>query len=158
VLGVLPGASFTEIRAAYLSLARRFHPDMAGGSAERMRELNQAWSVLGDDRQRRAYDLRIGAARIGDDGPDSPVDAEETAEADLADLLDDRPLRLPSTRHGVIVVTPVALFFGSIAIGIFGMLMMSPVLLGAAVGSFALAALLMVALPLLEMTRSRSIR
>ena len=146
----MPTATTAEIRAAYVALARRFHPDIDGGSADRMRELNDAWAVLSDSRKRRAYDLSIGAATIGDD----PL-LDEDADLVDVDLLDDRPLRPRSRRHGLIVVTPVALFLASIGIGIFGMMMVSPVLLGAAVAAFALAALLMVVVPLLEMTRSR---
>jgi hypothetical protein len=147
LLGVMPRASVSEIRAAYLSLARRFHPDLEGGSTERMRQLNDAWSVLGDERRRRAYDLAIGAVRIGDD----PVVETD----DLADLWDDRPVRPPVTRHGSLVVAPVALFGASVAVGIFGMMMVSSFLLGAAVALFLLACLLMVAMPLVEMARSR---
>src|SRR3954469_21077375 len=45
VLGVPPTATPEEIRRAYLALARRHHPD-AGGSADEMRRLNEAWSAL----------------------------------------------------------------------------------------------------------------
>jgi molecular chaperone DnaJ len=43
------------IRAAYVRLAKQHHPD-AGGTAERMVALNEAWAVLGDAQQRAAYD------------------------------------------------------------------------------------------------------
>ena len=43
------------IRAAYVSLAKEHHPD-AGGAAERMVALNEAWAVLGDVKRRAAYD------------------------------------------------------------------------------------------------------
>jgi len=45
VLGVRPDATPDEIRRAYLTLARRHHPD-AGGDPEEMRRLNEAWSAL----------------------------------------------------------------------------------------------------------------
>ena len=45
VLGVPPTATPAEIRHAYLTLARRHHPD-AGGDAEQMRRLNEAWAAL----------------------------------------------------------------------------------------------------------------
>jgi hypothetical protein len=45
VLGIDPGASPAEVRRAYLALARRHHPD-AGGDAEDMRAVNDAWAQL----------------------------------------------------------------------------------------------------------------
>lgn len=42
VLGVVRGCPFTEIKDAYLDLAKKHHPD-AGGSTERMQELNSAF-------------------------------------------------------------------------------------------------------------------
>ncbi len=45
VLGVAPTATPAEIRHAYLMLARQHHPD-AGGDAEQMRRLNEAWAAL----------------------------------------------------------------------------------------------------------------
>jgi hypothetical protein len=45
VLGVSPTASPAEIRRAYLTLARRHHPD-AGGDVDQMRRLNEAWAAL----------------------------------------------------------------------------------------------------------------
>jgi curved DNA-binding protein CbpA len=63
VLQVRRGAEPEVIRAAYRALARKHHPDF-GGSPERMARINEAWSVLGDQAQRAAYDARdqVGAA------------------------------------------------------------------------------------------------
>jgi curved DNA-binding protein CbpA len=60
ILQVDPRADPEVIRAAFRSLARKYHPDVAGGSAERMVALNQAWSVLSDGRARAAYDRGRG--------------------------------------------------------------------------------------------------
>jgi hypothetical protein len=59
VMGVDADASPEEIRAAYRSLAQRFHPDhnpdnMA--AARRMQEINEAFAVLNAPERRRAYD------------------------------------------------------------------------------------------------------
>jgi hypothetical protein len=67
VLGVSLGASATEIRRAYLRLARAHHPDFHANSdtatrsdAERaMQRINEAWLVLGDVRMRADYDLSL---------------------------------------------------------------------------------------------------
>ena len=53
-LGVTPGASNEEIRLAFIAAARTAHPD-AGGSDDRMAELNRAYTTLKNDR--KAYNL-----------------------------------------------------------------------------------------------------
>jgi len=55
VLQVAPDAEPEVIRAAYRALAQKHHPD-AGGTQERMAELNRAWAVLGEPQARRHYD------------------------------------------------------------------------------------------------------
>jgi DnaJ-class molecular chaperone len=56
-LGVPPGASETEIKAAYRRLALRFHPDSGQpGDVERFREIQQAYETLSDPEKRRHYD------------------------------------------------------------------------------------------------------
>jgi len=45
VLGVKPGASPAEIKAAYRALVKRHHPDV-GGDDDRILALNAAWEVL----------------------------------------------------------------------------------------------------------------
>jgi curved DNA-binding protein CbpA len=56
VLQVDPDAHPEVIRAAYRVLARVHHPDVLGGSEEKMVALNRAWGILGDQRMRAAYD------------------------------------------------------------------------------------------------------
>ena len=49
VLGVSPSASEEEIKKAYKQLARKYHPDLNGGSKEaeeRMKEVNEAYSRI----------------------------------------------------------------------------------------------------------------
>ena len=63
ILGVPRNASQEEIRAAYRTLARRYHPDGLNGSAESERAdaeeaikaINAAFHTLGDPRRRTAY-------------------------------------------------------------------------------------------------------
>ena len=57
VLQVRPDAEYEVIAAAHRSLARRTHPDVAGGTIEGMRRINDAWRVLGNATARAAYDL-----------------------------------------------------------------------------------------------------
>lgn len=49
VLGVSPGATDDEIKAAYRKLAKKYHPDLNGGSATaeaKMKEVNEAYTLL----------------------------------------------------------------------------------------------------------------
>lgn len=57
ILGAEETAPREEIERRYKRLARRHHPDR-GGDEERMKSLNEAWGVLGDEAARAAYDLR----------------------------------------------------------------------------------------------------
>jgi len=59
VLGVEKTASQDEIKKAYRNLAFKYHPDRNQGSKEaedKLKEINAAYSVLGDPQQRSAYD------------------------------------------------------------------------------------------------------
>jgi len=62
ILGVLPSVEDFVIRAAYRALAQRYHPDKlpdCRATAEaRMREINEAYAVLSDERLRAKYDAR----------------------------------------------------------------------------------------------------
>ncbi len=59
-LGVSRTSEDVVIRAAYLALMRRYHPDTNPSStaAERVREITTAYEVLSDKDKRAAYDRR----------------------------------------------------------------------------------------------------
>lgn len=59
-LGVKPGATAEDIRAAYRRLARQHHPDLNGSTSDdaRIKAINEAYGVLGNAHQRKAYDRR----------------------------------------------------------------------------------------------------
>ena len=60
ILGVPGNASETAIRSAYRRLVRRYHPDISGSSsAERFREVQEAYETLGQSSRRHAYDLSL---------------------------------------------------------------------------------------------------
>ncbi|MGW8324687.1 MAG: J domain-containing protein, partial [Desulfobacterales bacterium] len=48
ILGVSPGATADEIKSAYRRLAKEFHPDHYAGGNETFREIQEAYSVLGN--------------------------------------------------------------------------------------------------------------
>ena len=66
ILQVHPRAEPEVIEAAYRRLSRKYHPDVGGqaDAGQRMRELNEAFEVLGDPARRSAYDrTRLFGAR-----------------------------------------------------------------------------------------------
>ena len=154
VLGVAPDARPDEVRRAYLDLARRHHPDRAGGDAARMRAVTEAWATLGDPGRRRTYDLTLGAAPAPSASwvTSAPGGARDD-ETDL-DLLDDRPFG-SAAPSGWFAVVPVALFAASVLVGVVGLLVALPALLGLAGLLFALSCLAFVAAPLLSLYASR---
>ena len=59
VLGVQKNASADEIKKAYRSLARKYHPDLHPDDkdcAEKFREVNEAYEVLSDPSKKERYD------------------------------------------------------------------------------------------------------
>lgn len=60
-LGITSSASIEEIRRAYRTLARRYHPDVNPGKAteERFRDIAEAYRVLNDSQLRARYDLEL---------------------------------------------------------------------------------------------------
>lgn len=64
VLGVSQSATQAEIKKAWHRLARQYHPDAQRGKSDaerkaaedRMKEVNEAYSVIGDEEKRRKYD------------------------------------------------------------------------------------------------------
>ena len=59
VLGVGRDASADELKKAYRSLAKKYHPDQNQGDKEaeqRFKELNEAYDALKDEQSRAAYD------------------------------------------------------------------------------------------------------
>jgi len=60
-LGLRPDSSAEEIKKVYRKLAMQYHPDRNGGnpeSEERLKEINEAYQILGDEEKRRIYDLQ----------------------------------------------------------------------------------------------------
>jgi molecular chaperone DnaJ len=55
ILGVSKNASQDEVKAAFRRLAIEHHPDK-GGNAEKFKEINEAYQVLGDSGKRKQYD------------------------------------------------------------------------------------------------------
>ncbi len=59
VLGIKKGASDSEIKKAYRSMAKKYHPDMNPGDKEaekKFKEVNEAYAVLSDEKKKSIYD------------------------------------------------------------------------------------------------------
>ena len=59
VLGLQKGASEDEIKKAFKTMARKYHPDLHPDdkeAAEKFKEVNEAYEVLSDSQKRARYD------------------------------------------------------------------------------------------------------
>jgi len=59
ILGIDKGASKEEIKRVFRKLARKYHPDVNPDepkSGEKFKEINEAYSVLSDDKKREMFD------------------------------------------------------------------------------------------------------
>src|SRR5215468_6208513 len=61
VLGIPRDADYAQVKAAYRTLAKTCHPDLPGGSEQRFREINFAYTTLGNPARRAAYDAQMRA-------------------------------------------------------------------------------------------------
>ena len=69
VLGISRNASENDIKKAYRSLAKKYHPDVnkEEGAAEKFKEINEAYEVLSDPQKRQNYD-QFGFAGVDGQG------------------------------------------------------------------------------------------
>jgi len=56
ILGVAKDADEGELKRAYREAARKYHPDLNPEGAEAFKEINEAYAVLSDPRERSRYD------------------------------------------------------------------------------------------------------
>src|SRR5580700_5993947 len=59
ILGIPRNASQEDIKKAFRKMARQYHPDVAKdkkGGEEKFKEINEAYEVLGDPKNRSKYD------------------------------------------------------------------------------------------------------
>lgn len=54
-LGVSRNANQDEIKKAYRKLAQKYHPDRAGGDAQKFKQVNEAYQTLSDEQKRSQY-------------------------------------------------------------------------------------------------------
>lgn len=83
VLGVAKNATEQDIKGAYRTLARKYHPDVNPNNKEaeeRFKEVNEAYQVLADPEKRAAYD------QFGHDGPTGQGFGTGGGFGDMGDL------------------------------------------------------------------------
>lgn len=56
ILGVDKNASQEDIKKSFRKLAHQHHPDKEGGNADKFKEINEAYQVLGNEDKRKQYD------------------------------------------------------------------------------------------------------
>ena len=79
ILGIPRNASADDVKKAYRSLARRWHPDKNANdvaAAARFKDINEAYRTLSDPEKRRRYD-RLGPLYTEDGRPPKPEDVNE---------------------------------------------------------------------------------
>jgi curved DNA-binding protein CbpA len=67
ILGVQPSASAQELKLAHRDLVLKLHPDRLPeaerpAATQKLKAVNEAYSVLSDERQRRRYDSEISVS------------------------------------------------------------------------------------------------
>lgn len=67
ILGVEKNASQDEIKKAFRKLAQQYHPDKKTGDEKKFKEINEAYSILGNEEKRRQYDT-FGSANFNGQG------------------------------------------------------------------------------------------
>lgn len=70
ILGVPRDAVDQQVKAAFRREASKAHPDRAGGSAERMAAVNEAYAVLSDPKRREHYE------KTGQTQEQTPIEVE----------------------------------------------------------------------------------
>ena len=64
ILDLSEDASSEEIKKSYRTLAFQYHPDKNPGTEEMMKEINEAYAVLSDERKRKEYNLLMKGLAI----------------------------------------------------------------------------------------------
>jgi hypothetical protein len=156
VLGVDPGATAEDLHVAYLALARRHHPDRAGGDASSMQAVNAAWATLRDPRRRARYDESLAGWPGAAARPETVADPAGADWDDLvADLEDDTPIGGAVVLPRWFSLVPVGTFALSIVGFCLGVLMSAPALVALAAMTFLVSCLLFVAAPFVALLASR---
>ncbi|MBO5773025.1 MAG: molecular chaperone DnaJ, partial [Clostridia bacterium] len=95
ILGVSKTATDDEIKSAYRKMAKKYHPDLHPNdneAAEKFKECNEAYSVLGDAQKRKSYDrgeYDMGMGGAGGFNPFGGGGFSATGFDDIFDMFSD---------------------------------------------------------------------
>lgn len=89
VLGINKSASTDEIKKAFRTLAKKYHPDVnkAADAEEKFKEINEAYEVLSDPQKRQAYDQFGHQSTQGCQGASGFSGFEFEGMGDLDDII-----------------------------------------------------------------------
>ncbi len=60
IMGISPSTSAEEVRGAFRQLAKKFHPDKAGGERTAFfQEITEGYRVLSDPEKRKLYNQKL---------------------------------------------------------------------------------------------------
>jgi curved DNA-binding protein CbpA len=155
VLGVAPDADAATIRRAYLEAARAHHPDRHAGdpaSAARaeslMRQINEAWAVLGDAQRRAVHDRELARRPAGSSNP------SRGRRTNRGGPSPEPPTSGLGASRKLTMLPPVLLFGAILCFAAGAVLRLTPVL-AFGLGLAILGGISFVAVPIVTMHRSR---
>ena len=61
ILNVTKDSSIDEIKKSYRKLSMKYHPDKNNGEDSKMKELTEAYSIIGDHNKKKKYDIEMSA-------------------------------------------------------------------------------------------------
>ena len=91
VLGLQKGASEEEIKKAFKTMARKYHPDLHPGDKEaeaKFKEVNEAYEVLSDSQKRAQYD-QFGHAAFDGGAGGAGAGGFDFSGMDMGDIFGD---------------------------------------------------------------------
>ncbi|VDP76067.1 unnamed protein product, partial [Schistosoma curassoni] len=92
-LGIKKSASYSEIRSAFIKLSKKYHPDKNDGDIETFKRINEAYSVLSQEKSRRIYDSSLVSRA-------KPLFTNSPNEYDVSDWERNYNYHLRSLRFG----------------------------------------------------------
>ena len=105
ILGVLPTATLDEIRSAYRSRVKQFHPDRYGENSAPFLRIQEAYDVLGDSASRSSYDRSLHGSGISITSSDESIPVEIHPRKTTVE-----PLRDPRKSMGLGTIFPKTSF------------------------------------------------
>lgn len=109
VLGIETGAGIEEIRKAYRSLARTYHPDTAThpNAKVQFEKISKAYEVLLDPEKRKDYDKKLRSVKMEAEAPPKDEyslmsDYEFTCDDEERFLIDGQEIITKGARHLIV--------------------------------------------------------